>query len=81
MRWPYKKYIKTAKNGDFCEELLSEKDFEAVLATFCCYEYGANASEAVQNISTEQKDYHKRSSCVIVCLVATTYQSPELYTN
>ena len=41
----------TAKNGGFFEELLSENDFEAVLINFCCYEYGANASEAVQ-IST-----------------------------
>ena len=42
----------TAKNGGFCEELLSENDFEAVLVNFCCYEYGANASETVQKIST-----------------------------
>ena len=42
----------TAKNGGFFEELLSENDFEAVLVNFCCYEYGANASEAVQKIST-----------------------------
>ena len=41
---PYRKYIKTAKNGGFCEELLSENDFEAVLVNFCCYEYGTNAS-------------------------------------
>ena len=41
-----------SKNGGFCEELLSENDFEAVLVNFCCYEYGANASEAVQKIST-----------------------------
>ena len=48
---PYRKYIKTAKNGGVCEELLSENDFEAVLVNFCCYEYiiySANASEAVQ---------------------------------
>ena len=45
---PYRKYIKTAKNGGFCEELLSQNDFEAVLVNFYCYEYGANASEAVQ---------------------------------
>ena len=49
---PYRKYIKTAKNGGFCEELLSENDFEAVLVNLCCYEYGAIASEAVQKIST-----------------------------
>ena len=48
----YRAYIKTAKNGSFCEELFGENDFEAVLANFCCYDYGANASEAVQKIST-----------------------------
>ena len=42
----------TAKNGGFFEELLSENDFEAVLVNFCCYEYGANASEAVQKNDT-----------------------------
>ena len=36
---PYRKYIKTAKNGGSCEELLSENDFEAALDNFCCYEY------------------------------------------
>ena len=34
--WPYREYIKTAKYGDFYEELLSENDFEAVLAIFYC---------------------------------------------
>ena len=53
--WLHGAYIKTAKNGDFCEELLSENDFEAVLATFCCYDHGAKASEAVQKIATDQK--------------------------
>ena len=42
----------TAKNGGFCEELLCENDFEAVLVNFCCCEYGANSSEAFQKIST-----------------------------
>ena len=41
----------TAKNDGFCEELLSENDFESVLVNFCCYEYGSNTSEAVQKIS------------------------------
>ena len=50
-----------------CGELLSENDFEDVLDTLCCYNYGANASEAAQKIATDQKDYHKCSSCVIVC--------------
>ena len=44
-----------------------ENDFEAVLANFCCYGYGTYASEAVQKIATDQKDYHICSSCVIVC--------------
>ena len=42
---------KQQKMVAFFEELLSENNFEAVLVNFCCYEYGANASEAVQ-IST-----------------------------
>ena len=44
------------KNDDFCEELLSENDFEVVLATPCCYDYGTNDSEAVQKIARDQKD-------------------------
>ena len=48
--WPYKAYIKTAKKGDFWEELLSKNDFEAVLATFCCFDHGAKASEAVHRV-------------------------------
>ena len=73
--WPYREYTKTARNGGFCEELLSENGFEAVLATFCCYEYGANASEAVQKIAKDKKDYRKCFSCVIVCRIAKIYQS------
>ena len=42
--------MKTAKNRDFCEELLSENEFEAVLASFCCYD---KASEAAQKIATD----------------------------
>ena len=59
--WSYRDYIKTAKNGGFCEDLLSQNDLEAVLPTFCCYDYGVNASEAVQKIASDQKDYHKCS--------------------
>ena len=55
MGWPYRAYIRTAKNSDFCEEMCSENDFEAVLATFCCYDHGAKASEAVQKIATDKK--------------------------
>ena len=55
--------------------MLSENDFESVSATSCCYDYGANTSEAVQKITTHQKVYHKCSSCVIVCWIAKTYQS------
>ena len=56
--------MKTAENGGFCEEFLNENDFEAVLTTFCCYNYGVNASEAVQKMVADQKDYQKCSSCV-----------------
>ena len=64
--WPYREYIKTAKNDGFCEELLSKNDGEAVLATFYCYDY-TNAFGGVQKIATDQKDYHKCSSSVTVC--------------
>ena len=50
----------------FVRNSLVKKDFEADLATFCCYGYGINASKAVQKITTDQKDYRKCSSCVIV---------------
>ena len=36
--------------------------------------YGANASEALQKIAADQQDYHKCSSCVIVCWIA-----PKIY--
>ena len=41
-----------SKNCNLFEELLSENDFESVLASFYCYDYGVNTSEAVQKIST-----------------------------
>ena len=56
--------METAKNGNFNQELLSENDFEAVLATFCCYDHGVKASEAVQKIAKDQKEYRK-CSCVL----------------
>ena len=73
--WPYRVYIRTAKNCGFCEELLNANDFEAILTTLCCHDYGAKTSEAVQKITTDQKDYHKCSSCVIICWIAKIYQS------
>ena len=45
----------TAFTVSFREIFLSENYFEAVLATFC-YEYRANASEAAEKITTNQKD-------------------------
>ena len=64
-----------SKNDGFCEELLSENNFEAVLATLCWYKYGFNACEAVLKIATDQKDYHKCCSCVTVCWIVKIYQS------
>ena len=55
-----------SKKGGFSEELLGENDFEAVLANFR-YDCGANASEAVHTIATDQKDYRKCSCCIILC--------------
>ena len=60
--------------GGFSEELLSENDFETVLATLGCYDYSANVSEAIQKIAADQKYYPKCSSCVIVRWIAKIYQ-------
>ena len=49
------------KNGSFCEELLNENDFETVLANFCCYDYGGDASETVQKISTRVLEFYVSS--------------------
>ena len=76
--WPYRESIKTATNGGFCEVLLSENDLESVLATFCRYNYGANASEAVQKITTDKKECHKCSSCVVICWIAKIYLSTSI---
>ena len=51
---------------NFSVKMTLRNDFEAVLITFGCYDYGANASEAVQKIGTDQKDDQKCSFCVIV---------------
>ena len=61
---------KQQQNGNFCQELLSKNEFEAILATFCCYEHSAKASEAVQKVTTDQKEYRKCSLCVIICWIA-----------
>ena len=66
MWWPCRAYIKTTKNGDFCEEFHSENESEALLATFYCYDHGGKASEAVQEITIDQKEYCKCSSSVII---------------
>ena len=64
-----------SKNGSSCQELISENEMEAVLASFCCYDYGANASKAAEKIATNEKDHHKCSLCVIVCWIVKIYQS------
>ena len=48
----------------FRDEFLSENDFETVLTTFWCYDYGVNASEAIEKITADQRDYHRCSLCV-----------------
>ena len=67
--------MKTAKNGGFCEELFGKDYVKAALASFCYYDHGAKASEAVQKIASDQKEYHKCFSCVLVCWIAKIYLS------
>ena len=55
------------------KDFLSGDDFEAVSAIWYFYYYGANASEAIEKIATDEKDYHKCPLGVIVCCIATVY--------
>ena len=60
---------------------MSENEFEAVLDSFCCYDHGAKASEAVQKIATDQKEYRKCFLCVIICSIVKTYLPTYLSIN
>ena len=35
------------------ENFFSEDNFDTVLVTFCCYDYGTKSSEAVEKIVTD----------------------------
>ena len=50
----------------YSEDFLNKDDFKDFLAIFCCYDYCVNASEAVEKIATNQKDYNKSSVRVIL---------------
>ena len=43
----------------FSDVFLSEKEFEDVLASPCCYDHGVKVSEAAEKIAADQKYYHK----------------------
>ena len=51
----------------FSDVFLSEKEFEDVLASPCCYDHGVKVSEAAEKIAADQKYYHTCSLCVRVC--------------
>ena len=53
----------------FSEDFLKEDEFEAVLVTFCCYNYGANASEVVRKIARDQKANQTSYLWFIVCSI------------
>ena len=60
---------KFRKMASFSEDFVSGGDFEAGLAISCCYDYSVYASDAVENIATDKKGYHKCSLCVILCWI------------
>ena len=55
------------KNVWFQWQCFCGDDTHAFLHLFSSNGYGANVSEAVGKIATDEKDYHKYSLCVIVC--------------
>ena len=42
--------------ASFSKDFLCGVNFDVVLAIFCSYRYGANASEAVERIAIDEKD-------------------------
>ena len=68
---PYRKYIKTAKNGGFCEELLSEND-SGCFSQFLLLGiyYSGNASEAVQLTKQLISSYtYEKTYLAVYCLL------------
>ena len=65
--------MKIAKMATWSEDFLCGDNSDAVLAIFRSHRYDANASEAVEKSTVDEKDYHKCSLCVTVC-IAATYQ-------
>ena len=57
------------------EDFLFGDDFDAVLAIFRSYRYGVSASEAVEKIVIDEKDFHKCSLCVTVSTTTTINKS------
>ena len=47
--------------------MVNKNDFQAVSATFYCYDQGAKASEEVLKIAADQKEYRKCSLRVLIC--------------
>ena len=60
----YAECIKITKKAAFREDFLNGDDFQAVLASFCSYDYVTNVSEAAEKIATDEKDYCKCSLSV-----------------
>ena len=47
----------------FARNCSVKNDFEANLATFCCYNHRVKVFEEVQKIATDEKEYRKCSLC------------------
>ena len=59
------------------QDFLCEDDFDAALTIFRPHHFNANATEAVEKIPADEKDYRKFSFCVKVCTATakeTTYR-------
>ena len=60
------KIHKNGENGSFSEELLSESDFEAVLASFCCCDYGAKAWKQFRRLLQTRKAFLEWTSIELI---------------
>ena len=78
---PTRNTWKQQKLTGFSEEFLRKNNFEAVIATFCCYDYGVNAFEAIEKIVTDQKDYHKLLFIISFILIRKRIFLSHIYRN
>ena len=62
----------------FSENFIIQDEFEIVLATSCCQDYGANSSEPIEKITTDENAYQQSYLGVIPSIVIPVTNLPSI---